>query len=791
MKLKLLVFVLFSTVPGLLARGNGAPPEACEDLMPRHGVNSQPTNNGYFILSDAVNDYSPGQEYLVELRADSDPFIGFFIQARVESDQGSNSIVGIWTPLNTTMARRATCNRVDGDAVTHSSPVVKRSQFFMWRAPETDMGRIHFIYSIAQVYSTIYVRLNATEERPPGFIGPPSRPPVDAVFPYSYGQPEDCERDECEFYVEWRNNGDFVDFRMEGNATGWIALGLSGVNTSLNMVGRSFSDILMCQAEPTGSEANVKDMYLAGGSTTPLFDSSVNGTEFTSGRIVNDQIFCNFSRVGFVLLGQEGQDVSFNVDNFLFFLFGDDTGMAGDIPGDFSTSVSDAEFSSEINVERPNLSPVQFSGLINSLRGRASFPSDDCDPDDCDFYFRWGVNPNNSDYLTFFISADLGRGWAAIGVSPDRRMGGDEIDDVFGCITRRTGDGDDVIVAAIDTYNIQGGDRENVGDGVTDDIVLHNGSIVDARITCIFSRVISVLPESEASDLNLNNSYYIIIGIGEFPGSPDSARTRFLQHERVPLVSSSKANLVRETSVDFDYSRIALIKLHGVFMIVAWPFLAYMGKFMAAHMKPALPNGGWFQVHRIFMIMALFFACVGFLLIFVAFRNAPTRGLITLGELNQTGTAHFVIGIILTALIILNPILAIFRCKPDANNRWIFNIVHGVVVGVLTKILSGININIGLHLFAEKYASHEEEGLGAFGAVMAFIIIYTITDIAMKIYTAVAKRCKKDWVELEEIKGEEAKKPSRDYLFRWIVWITLLVLSILFTITAIGLVSSA
>ena len=77
----------------------------------------------------------------------------------------------------------------------------------------------------------------------------------------------------------------------------------------------------------------------------------------------------------------------------------------------------------------------------------------------------------------------------------------------------------------------------------------------------------------------------------------------------------------------------------------------------------------------------------------------------------------------------------------------------------------GININIGLHLFAEKYASHEEEGLGAFGAVMAFIIIYTITDIAMKIYTAVAKRCEKDWVELEEIKGEEAKKPSRVSVF--------------------------
>ncbi|XP_065905954.1 ferric-chelate reductase 1-like [Dysidea avara] len=791
MKLKLFVYVLFSTVPGLLARSTGAPPQACNDMMPRHGVNSQPTNNGYFIISDAVNSCSPGEDYLVELRANSDPFLGFFIQARVENNQGSTtSIVGVWTPLNTTMARTATCNGVDGDAVTHSSPVVKQSQFFMWRAPDNDVGRIHFIYSIAQAYSTIYVRLNATVERPSGVIGPPSQPPVDAVFPYSYGQPEDCKQDECYFYVEWRNNGDFIDFRMEGDASGWIALGLSGANTPLDMVGRVFSDILMCQAESTGSVANVKDMYLAGGSVNPLFDSSVNGTEFTSGRIVSGRIFCNFSRVGFVLLGQEGQDVSFSDDNFLFFLFGDDTGMAGDIPEDFNTSVSDAEFSSTaINLERPILIPVHFFGSINSLHGRGSFPSDDCDPSDCDFYFRWGVNPNNSDYLTFFISADIGRGWAAIGVSPDRRMGGEKIDDVFGCITRRTGDGDDVIVAAIDTYNIRGGGRENVGDGITDGIVLHNGSIVDARITCIFSRVISVLPESEASDLNLDNSYYIMIGIGEFPGSPDSSRTRFLQHEHTPLVSTSKVNLVTVTSVNFDYSKIILIKLHGIFMIVAWPLLAYMGTFLAANMKPALPNGEWFQAHRIFMILALFLSCLGFILIFVAFHNAPTRGLITLGELNKTGTAHFILGIILTTLIILNPILAIFRCKPDSDNRWIFNIIHGVAVGVLTIILSGVNIGIGLYLFAEKYASHEEQGIDAFGAVITFIIIYIITYIVMNIYTKVTKKYKDKWVVLEE-EGKR-KNPSQDYLFRWVIWISMFILSILFTITAIALVSSA
>ena len=38
---------------------------------------------------------------------------------------------------------------------------------------------------------------------------------------------------------------------------------------------RVFSDILMCQAEPTKGVVNVKDMYLSGNSTTPMFDSSV------------------------------------------------------------------------------------------------------------------------------------------------------------------------------------------------------------------------------------------------------------------------------------------------------------------------------------------------------------------------------------------------------------------------------------------------------------------------------------------------------------------------------------
>ena len=51
-------------------------------------------------------------------------------------------------------------------------------------------------------------------------------------------------------------------------------------------------------------------------------------------------------------------------------------------------------------------------------------------------------------------------------------------------------------------------------------IVPHLFGIVNGRLQCVFSRVISVIPGEEGSDLDLNASYYIIIGTGATPGKP-------------------------------------------------------------------------------------------------------------------------------------------------------------------------------------------------------------------------------------------------------------------------------
>ena len=110
-------------------------------------------------------------------------------------------------------------------------------------------------------------------------------------------------------------------------------------------------------------------------------------------------------------------------------------------------------------------------------------------------------------------------------------------------------------------------------------------------------------------------------------------------------------------------------------MVFAWPVLAWLGIGMARHMKPALPNGGWFLLHRVLVISSLVFTCISFALIFIAFRNTEVRGLITLGEMvssvlscdlsscllmfipcvqNDVGTAHFVIGIAVVILQLSN-----------------------------------------------------------------------------------------------------------------------------------------
>lgn len=76
----------------------------------------------------------------------------------------------------------------------------------------------------------------------------------------------------------------------------------------------------------------------------------------------------------------------------------------------------------------------------------------------------------------------------------------------------------------------------------------------------------------------------------------------FSYHEKTPIVSKGMANVAEDRKVNgsqtiSSYAQVALIKTHGILMIVAWPILAGLSIYFAAFMKPVLcKKGEWFQV---------------------------------------------------------------------------------------------------------------------------------------------------------------------------------------------------
>ena len=65
-----------------------------------------------------------------------------------------------------------------------------------------------------------------------------------------------------------------------------------------------------------------------------------------------------------------------------------------------------------------------------------------------------------------------------------------------------------------------------------------------------------------------------------------------------PLLSPQRLNpTVDVANVGNDFPMVQLLRAHGILMLIAWPLLAVSGIFFAAWMRPALPNGEWFQVN--------------------------------------------------------------------------------------------------------------------------------------------------------------------------------------------------
>ena len=148
---------------------------------------------------------------------------------------------------------------------------------------------------------------------------------------------------------------------------------------------------------------------------------------------------------------------------------------------------------------------------------------------------------------------------------------------------------------------------------------------------------ISALSRSKRSggtnDLNLNKEYYVLYGRGNVGPVAGHLLTHIDGVTPLPSVSSKKVNPVTDTGAiigvsSFGSIKRRLVQAHGILMLIAWPLLAATAIFFAAKMRRALPKGEWFQVHRAFMLTALFLTLLAVVLIFVSQAHNSIPGLI-------------------------------------------------------------------------------------------------------------------------------------------------------------------
>lgn len=139
-------------------------------------------------------------------------------------------------------------------------------------------------------------------------------------------------------------------------------------------------------------------------------------------------------------------------------------------------------------------------------------------------------------------------------------------------------------------------------------------------------------------DFNLNSSYYALYGRSDNIRLSGRLSSHTVGGAPNPSISTKKVNPVTDSGIQepdsFPSIKRILIQTHGVLMLFAWPLFASVGIFFPAYMRPALPKGEWFHIHRAFMIFALLIADAGFILVFVAQLRNRIPGLIDLGSDN-------------------------------------------------------------------------------------------------------------------------------------------------------------
>uniref|UniRef100_T1JGZ2 Ferric-chelate reductase 1 n=1 Tax=Strigamia maritima TaxID=126957 RepID=T1JGZ2_STRMM len=343
----------------------------------------------------------------------------------------------------------------------------------------------------------------------------------------------------------------------------------------------------------------------------------------------------------------------------------------------------------EISGEAIKTEPTAQTPFISAYDG--CFESKGCfgGPDGC-------IASRNCKHMVTYVASENGlgvdfemvgqtRGWIAIGFSRDNLMGED-------AVTACTVNGSNNRVDVFQSWNVPN-NKDNVP---LDDVI--DQAVANEKPGLGLKQGLS----------NIRTEYQDV---------------RMDKHLSNPFASAQAADLkdISEIGLASDL----LIKLHGSLMIAAWVGTVGVAIFLARYFKnvwPAQKHCGqkiWFTWHRILNIFTLSLNVTAFVLIFV-----HIQGWSQVWRYNP----HPILGVVVTLLVLVQPLMAAFRCHPGTPKRSIFNWFH-FLVG------NGAHILAVITLFFAKTLSKAKLPDFYMWILIAFVVFHVVVFFVMESFT--------------------------------------------------------
>lgn len=689
MQLKYGKIAILSLVAGVLLSvdgyGIGAPDAACQEMLPGHQEKPQ-VGEPPARMNVSTRMVKPGGTVELVLQAVEAKFMGFIIQVR----DAANPDIQVGSFVAEDNAKYMTCGRGIHNSLTHRTSEPKQNVTVTWRAPSDFQGEVLFVYTVLKDYNTYWVKQKAARVR---VSDKTEKEVLDELV----------QEDEALLITE-----------IEQQVTEQAAIdALEQLVTESTLKEEVVNDTLLHEIvgeEHQHPKPDLKD----------LLNKDLHEHDLLSQDLDLPQ---PSQREEQPLNLAKAEDKVEPVDTFTPIYLSSTTTLSTST----TTETPYFEPPREINGVLQHTDPKDdiFIGC-NATKACFGIPDNCVKSGKCTAVIAY-----SPDRLKFrFQMKALSPGYISFGLSRDGKMGEDF---TTNCMIQENGNVD---IAVGYNYGKRWNRPPNVSrreDGISERI---ESGRRDGWIYCTWTRNRTVVAESEIWDLE-KDKYFIMLAVGEVYDSQ-------IQMHQTKAVSGTARGL-GEVGLINSKSRLYIV-LHGSFMIGAWIFCASLGIMFSRYYKQTWTScrifnlDQWFIWHRSLMILVWCLSIVGLVLIIV-----------DVGGLTSTilHNPHGIMGFISCGLAFLQPLLALLRCNPMHNQRWIFNWIHWFI-GNAAQILAVLCIFFAVDLEKALLPRPETDYL-----LIAWVAFHFLTHILMSLMNCAS--------DSRAAKTSPLKYPGRGY----------------------------